>query len=299
MLDLNQLQTFVEVVERGTIADAATALAYTAPAVSQQIAKLERELDGPLFDRVGGRLRLNQRGASLVAVARQMLDLAEQASLTVNDSRKVDRIVIAGFASALRALVVPLLSQNNRGGSVHSTVEVREAEDDDALRDLGLGHIDVAITQEYDGLAIQRNDRYSYTSLVRDRLRLVAPKRHPKTVTLLDLATTGWLTNGSGTRCEQATNAILANAGIDPEIRGHVGDNHTLLALVGAGHGSTIVPELVLADAPRGLTIATQDLHVKRTILAVTRKATTKQHGPTLRLLATNAKAVLRSSRVA
>jgi DNA-binding transcriptional LysR family regulator len=287
MLDLTQLQTFVEVVERGTISEAAIALAYTGPAVSQQIAKLERELDGALFDRVGGRLRLNERGKALLPLAHQMLDLAEQSQTVVAEAPEIDEIVIAGFASAIRALVVPLLKTSNL------TIDVRESEDDDALRDLGLGHIDIAIIQEYDGMPLQRNKRFSYTTLLRDRLRLVTPKGHQKQVTLAELATTGWLTNGAGTRCEQATNAILANAGIVPEIRGHVADNHTLLALVQAGHGSTIVPELVLADAPRGLTVATQDLHVKRTILAVTRKATTKRHGPLLRSLTNHAKAAV------
>jgi DNA-binding transcriptional LysR family regulator len=294
MLDLTQLQTFVEVVERGTISEAAIALAYTGPAVSQQIGKLERELDGALFDRVGGRLRLNERGKALLPFAHQMLDLAEQTQTIVTDAPEIDRIVIAGFASAIRALVLPLL----KTGKTHteSSIDVRESEDDDALRDLGLGHIDIAITQEYDGMAPQRNERYSYTTLLRDRLRLVAPKHHSKQVTLADLATAGWLTNGAGTRCEQATNAILANAGIVPEIRGHVADNHTLLALVQAGHGSTIVPELVLTDAPQGLTVASQDLRVKRTILAVTRKATTKRHGPMLRLLTNHARAAVAGS---
>jgi DNA-binding transcriptional LysR family regulator len=217
----------------------------------------------------------------------RMLDLAEQTHTIVAGTPETDLIVIAGFASAIRALVVPLLKTGNL------TIDVRESEDDDALRNLALGHIDIAIIQEYDGIPAQRNKRFSYTTLLRDRLRLVTPKRHQKQVTLAELATTGWLTNGAGTRCEQATNAILANAEIVPEIRGHVADNHTLLALVQAGHGSTIVPELVLTDAPRGLTVSTQDLRVKRTILAVTRKATTKRHGPLLRSLTNHAKAAV------
>jgi DNA-binding transcriptional LysR family regulator len=290
MLDLTQLQTFVEVVERGTITDAANALAYTGPAVSQQISKLERQLGGPLFDRVGGRLRPNDRGIALRPLAQQMLDLAEHTSLTVGSTEPTNHLVIAGFASAIQTLVVPMLRSTNLA---NLSIEVRESEDDAALRDLGLGHIDIAIVQEYDGVTGVRNDRHTYTNLVRDRLRLVAPKHHPKSVTLHDLAKSGWVTNGSGTRCEQATNAVLVNAGIDPVIRGHVADNHTLLALVRAGHGSTIVPELVLADAPKGLTIATQDLRVKRTIVGVTRKATTKQHNPVLRLLAGYAKAAV------
>ncbi len=291
MLDLVQLQAFREVAERGTVSEAARVLGYTGPAISLQIAKLERELEGPVFDRVAGRLRLNAKGRALVPLAHEMLDLADRTKVRVATTSDVAHIVVAGFASAIRALVIPMLqSTPAREGS---TVEVRESEDEDALRDLGLGHNDIAIVQEYDGLPTARNKRFTYTTLVRDRLRLVAPKGYRESVTLHDLATTGWLTNGAGTRCEAATSAILAKAGIEPTITGHAADNHTLLALVRARHGATIVPELVLAEGPRGLTISTQDLRVKRTILAVTRRTTTKQLEPVLRELIRIAKAAV------
>jgi DNA-binding transcriptional LysR family regulator len=279
MLDLLQLRAFLEVAERGTIADAATALSYSGPAVSQQISKLERELDTPLFDRVAGRLRLNEAGRALTSLAHEMLDLAERIPLVATSNLPDRRIVVAGFASALRALVIPMLPE------MIGSVDLREMEDDDALRELGLGHVDVAIIQEYDGLSSVRSDRFTYTTLLRDRLRLVAPPNRSTSVTLAQLCDDGWLTNGNGTRCEQATAVILAKAGIAPMITGNITDNAALLALVAAGHGATIVPELVLADAHGDVTIAAQDLRVKRTISAVTRKATTKQHRALLRQL--------------
>ena len=54
-MDLRQLQTFVEVVERGSFSAAADALGVTQPAVSQQIQTLERMLGAPLIDRSGRR----------------------------------------------------------------------------------------------------------------------------------------------------------------------------------------------------------------------------------------------------
>ncbi len=290
MLDLVHLQTFVEVAERGTIADAAIALSYTGPAVSQQIAKLERDLGQLLFDRIAGRLRLNARGEHLLVHARTLLDLAKQTEQSIADVEESRHVVVAGFASALRALVVRLLDSPL---AATMTVEIREAEDDVALRELGLGHVDLAIVQEYDGLATTRNSRFTYTTLLRDRLRLVAPAGNAQSVKIADLAADGWLTNGDGTRCELATAAILNAAGIDPLVTGRISDNQTLLALVAAGHGATIVPELVLVDAPKGLTIATQDLRVKRTILGATRGSAPKQHAQLLRELRSIAKELI------
>jgi DNA-binding transcriptional LysR family regulator len=75
MMDLVHLKSFAEVAERGTVAAAAAAQGYTAPAVSQHIAKLERDLGVALFDRVGGRLVITEAGAALAPIAFEMLDL--------------------------------------------------------------------------------------------------------------------------------------------------------------------------------------------------------------------------------
>jgi DNA-binding transcriptional LysR family regulator len=266
--DLSQLRSFVEVAERGTVASAADALGYTGPAVSLQLAKLEAQLGGKLFDRVGGRLRLNHHGEGLLPLARQILDLAEKAGGITTGGDPARHLVVAGFASGLAALAEPLHTYAER--TPHS-IEVREAEDRVALRDLGLGHVDVALTQEYDPIPAARNDRYRYTPIGADRLRLVVPGRHPPSVTVREFGAAPWLVNGEGTQCEAAVRLVHDRETVSPPIAGVVGDNHALLALVAAGHGVTAVPGLMLASTPPGLTVAEVDLGVTRTIHAVTR----------------------------
>ena len=281
-LDTARLRAFVQVAERGTVAAAATALGFTAPAVSQQITKLEAQLGSLLFDRVGGRLRLSPGGERLLPIARELLDLTAQVPPAVRDA-PIDRpVVIAGFASAIAAYVVPLLE---RASTRRTPFVIHEEEDRDALRDLGLGQVDLAIVQEYDGVPAPRSDRFRYTTLSTDRLRLLAPPHHPPSVQLRELATAAWLVNGAGTRCEQATQVVLRDAGIEPRITGRVSDNSTLLALVAAGHGATIAPELVIAGATIPITVARVDLHARRTILAVTRAGDAARHRELVRAL--------------
>ncbi len=292
--DTARLRAFLQVAERGTVAAAATALGYTAPAISQQIGKLETQLGARLFDRVGGRLRLSPRGDQLVPVARQFLDLATLAEHPGPSITGHQHVVIAGFASAMRALVVPLLSSRV---ARRTTFDLRESEDEVALRDLRLGHVDVAIIQEYDGAPIMRSNRLTYTPLLTDRLRLIAPPSWPTSVGLSELAEFGWLVNGAGTRCEEATTQVLRAAGITPRITGHVADNHTLLALVAAGHGATIAPELVIASGPTDVTVGRVNLGVRRTILGVTRTAVASTYSDVLKQLGVTGRAALRSPR--
>jgi DNA-binding transcriptional LysR family regulator len=270
MMDLGHLKSFVEVAERGTIAAAAAARGYTAPAVSQHIAKLETDLDAHLFDRVGGRLALTAAGAALLPIAFEMLDLDARGRATVNEPGDRPHVRFAGFASAISTVLIPWLGRLRE----HATIEITEAEDTEALRDLGLGTVDIVLTQEYDGAPTERNHRFTYTPLVSDRLKLIGPPDMPATTTVEQLGESPWLLNGRATRCALATTRILDAAGITPRIVGTIADNTTLLELVAAGQGVTVVPARVLDDAQHNVTIAEQDLGITRTIHAVTRATT-------------------------
>ncbi len=293
-LDTARLRAFLQVNERGTVAAAAAALGYTAPAVSQQIAKLEAQLGSPLFDRVGGRLRLSGHGAALLPIARQILDLTNHVAEPLTGTKRRAHVVIAGFASALRTLALPALSSRL---ARTTTFDVREAEDEVALRDLRLGDIDIALTQEYDGAPTRRSDRLTFTPLLNDRLRLIAPPEYPTSVRLEELAETGWLVNGAGTRCEEATQRILQSAGIVARIAGRIADNQTLLALVAAGHGATITPQLVIGLGPNAFTVARVELGVTRTIFGVTRTPETSRLEPILDQLRRSGRTALRRQR--
>src|SRR5215204_4912141 len=170
MLDLVCLRSFVHVCERGTIAAAAADLGYTAPAVSQHVAKLERDLGLALFDRVGGRLRPSAAGVVLIDLASSMLDLEERCRNLATAPSVPAPIVIAAFASAVSAVVVPALP-----ALAGRPVTVRGAEDDEALRQLRLGLADVALVQRYEHAPFEEDPRLAYREVARDRLRLVLP----------------------------------------------------------------------------------------------------------------------------
>jgi DNA-binding transcriptional LysR family regulator len=274
VLDVAHLRSFVQVAERGTVAAAAAAMGYTAPAVSQHVAKLERSLDVALFDRVAGRLRPSRAGRALLPLAHQMLDLAERCQRVVHAEPAPTVTIVAGLASALAEILAPLL----HASGPRPEITIIDAEDSEALRELSLGQVDIALVQEYDRVPTTRDRRFTYQPVARDELRLVLPPHLPATTTLADLDGAPWLMNGTGTRCADAIARILAGAGIEPLVVGSISDNHALLALVAAGHGASIVPALVLHHVERPVTVAEQTFGSTRTVLAVTRHATTAGH---------------------
>src|SRR6266542_2712682 len=67
MLDSHRLRLLKEFAERGTIVAAAAALGYTPSAVSQQLARLEREAGVTLLDRTARAAELTDAGRRLAA----------------------------------------------------------------------------------------------------------------------------------------------------------------------------------------------------------------------------------------
>ena len=61
-MDLKNIESFVQVAELGSFTKAATALGYSQSTISFQIKQLEDSLGIPLFERIGHRIRLTQKG---------------------------------------------------------------------------------------------------------------------------------------------------------------------------------------------------------------------------------------------
>src|ERR671917_2489358 len=80
MLDPRRLLTFGEVARLGSFSRAAEALALTQPAVSQQVAALERQLGARLLERGPGGLTLTDAGALLLEHADVVHDRLELAT---------------------------------------------------------------------------------------------------------------------------------------------------------------------------------------------------------------------------
>ena len=78
-MDLGQLRYFSKIVEHRSFTRAAQDCSVSQPALSQQIAKLEKELGQPLFERQGRSIRLTPAGQVLQTRSEKILQLVDDA----------------------------------------------------------------------------------------------------------------------------------------------------------------------------------------------------------------------------
>src|SRR3954471_5795638 len=142
-MNLTRLQTFVEVVRRGTFAGAADALSFTPSAVSQQMAKLEAEAGTALLARDGAGVQLTEAGRLLHEHALGIVEAVRRAraGLDALQAEQVKRLRIAACPVATAA-VVPRALRVLRRRLPGAELLLEETTPADALRD---GRADVGV----------------------------------------------------------------------------------------------------------------------------------------------------------
>lgn len=108
-LNLDQLRSLIEVVERGSFTEAAKRLHLTQPAISQQIGELERRCGLQLIERVGKRAFATAAGRELIMRGRRILADAEHALVAVRQHKEgtAGRVHIGTGPTALVYLLPP------------------------------------------------------------------------------------------------------------------------------------------------------------------------------------------------
>ena len=146
MFELRHLQVFREVARLGSLSAAAESLAYTQPAVSQQMAALERRAGMSLLDRTTRGVRLTDAGRALLRHADAIVaeqTLAER-ELDAIAGLRGGRVRMASFPTAGAALVPAAVSLfSARYPDV--SLSVLEAEPEESVPMLRAGELEVAI----------------------------------------------------------------------------------------------------------------------------------------------------------
>ena len=276
-LDVRRMRVLREVSERGTIAAAARALAFTPSAVSQQLAALEREAGVALLDRHGGRVHLTEAGRRLVGRTEAILAELEAATaeLAAAAAEVTGDVHVAAFPSAERALLAPAVAALARR---HPDVRVRttELEPEASLPALRLGDVDLAVSHEDVARPARRDARLERIDLLEDPLRIVLPPGHPADapeVALARLRDARWVATPPGTACRAMLDHACGAAGFVPDVPFHANDFGVLAAYVAAGLGVAMVPQLALSAFGSGVVVRpVGDVPVTRRIYVAARR---------------------------
>jgi LysR family hydrogen peroxide-inducible transcriptional activator len=246
-MEMHQLRYFSRVAELGNVTRAAEACHVSQPSLSQQIAKLERELGQPLLERLGRGVRLTEAGKLFKRYTDQILSLTEDARTRVADDPDSGRIVLAAIPTVAPYYLPGLLTRFAKD-CPKARVEIVEETTQNILRLLAEGEVDLAI------LALPIQAEHVHTrALFSEELLAVLPSRHslakkPK-VSLKDLVAEPFVVLNEAHCLTGSTLSFCARHAASPLLTAKSHQLLTVLELVRLGQGVSLIPAMAV---PRG-----------------------------------------------
>ena len=256
-MDWWQIECFLRLCEEGSITHAAKALGIVQPALSAQIAKLEKDLKVQLFERHRRGVTLTAAGADLrkmllplaaeiASVRQRMHDLAGEQSGTLRIG------VMPSIAANIMPRVVHTFAQmGSRGG-----IRVTEAYSTTLTELLESGALDFAV--------VTRTTRIHHLAtfdLATEELVLVQAASDDPIASITDLPPSSLILPTSAQGLRLVIDAGLRSLKIESAPMLEIDSLSMTLAMVEAGGWSTILPVTAIADSLSRGTVRIHRIH--------------------------------------
>jgi LysR family transcriptional regulator, hydrogen peroxide-inducible genes activator len=270
-MELHQLRYFCAVAETGTFSRAAQRSHVSQPSLSQQILKLEDELGARLFDRLGRSVRLTEVGRAFLPRARAVLhDLEAARSEVVERKASISGPICVGVIPTIAPYFLPGILASFSRKWPQAQITVVEEITPLLLEKLRAGSMDVAIVALPLGV---RSHEFESFHLMTEKVFAVLPKRHElsrrRAVSLSELQSEPFLLLRDGHCFRETAVAACKRARLNPQVVFESGQFSSILSMVSAGLGVSVVPEMAVEKRTGCCFIPLADERAGRTIGAV------------------------------
>ena len=237
---MRQLRVFTAAANRLSFARAAAELHLTPPAVSLQIAELERHAGTPLFDRLGKRLYLTKAGEAMLRASREIIAEVGRLEQELSEMSGIEagRLNVGVISAGDYFLATLLAGFRARHQGVHTSLSVSNREE--LLRRLDENHVDLAVMSQP-----PKESGLAATPFAVHPIVLVASARHPLAdagrVPLAALAKERFIAREKGSLTRQVMDETLRKAGIAPAIELETSSTETIKQTAAAGFGIAFI----------------------------------------------------------
>ncbi|WP_327682283.1 LysR family transcriptional regulator [Kitasatospora sp. NBC_00458] len=245
-VNLAQLRALVAVADAGGFGSAAAELGVSQSAVSHAVAALERALGAPVLHR-GAPARPTPLGERILPHARTAVASAAAVhAIAAHHSGGLTGTVRLAAPTTVCQGLLPGLLRDWRAAHPRLTVRVFEGEDDELAVWLEAGTVDAAV------LVDTATAPPGAVALGRDAMHALLRRDHPlageAAVGVADLEDDDFLLSEGG--CEQQVRKAYRRAGIRFTPRHRIRDLNTLIGMVHAGVGVSVMPALAQPMLP-------------------------------------------------
>lgn len=250
-MDFNQLHYFIVTAETGHLTQASEKLALSQSALSRSIANLEAELGLPLFDRKNRSIQLNKVGKVFLADAKELQFkwLAAQEKIQTLANPNFGEVSVS-FVPTLGLSFMLELLKNFQSNYPTNVLRLKEVPAKQVLKDVLTNKSDIGICTVRD-----RQEGLEYIPLFTEKFVLIVSKKNKlaqkKNLTLQDITDEEFIHFAEHTYSREVVENALKQANVALKVRYDGLEIGSILGLVEANMGISIVPKTAILDFKR------------------------------------------------
>jgi LysR family transcriptional regulator, hydrogen peroxide-inducible genes activator len=267
-MEFHQLRYVCAIADTGNFSRAAERCQIAQPSLSQQVLKLEEDLGAKLFDRLGRSVRLTEAGRAFIPQARAVLEQMEVARQSAADKNADFRGSIAvGVIPTVAPYLIPSYAATFAKNYPDAKLRIVEETTSVLVEGLRNLSIDVAIL----ALPLRHKDLKLFpirTEPLFAVLRRDHPRASAESLALKDLRGESFVMLRDGHCFRDLSLRTCTRARITPNIAFESGQFSSLLGMVAAGVGVSLVPEMAIDRNLGCRYVRLSDAQATRTIVA-------------------------------
>lgn len=254
MFELIQLRCFVAVAEELHFGRAAGRLNMTQPPLSRHIQVLERIMKVELFHRSSRSVRLTAGGTAFLPEARRVVRMADSAVATARAAAEGRHgLVTLGFTAASGYGFLSRFIAKVSAVAPDVRFVLKEMVSDEQLESLAAGRIDLGFLRP----PVRQPDLIAQPVL-REKFIICSPAsipeaERPRKLADFDQRPFIMYAPDKARYFHDLLTGLFTGAGAEPRHVQYLAQIHTILTLVGAGHGFALVPESAHRLHPEGV----------------------------------------------
>lgn len=245
-ISLKQLEVFIAVAKEGNMSRAASNIHLSQSALSMALAELENRLGGPLFDRKGKRLILNDRGRQILPRAMTIIsEVKELSEILSSNKEKMMGHLVVGASTTIGNYLLPQIIGDFINTHQKTKISLQIGNTQQIIEKLLHFDIDLGIIE-----GRCNNSEIEVLPWRIDKLIIITSLHNPlvrkRKITLQDLLNARWIMREPGSGTREKFEEAIGNK-IEPFLE--LGHTEAIKQAVQADLGISCLSEVTVSDA--------------------------------------------------
>lgn len=248
-MELRTVNTFLRVAELQSFSKAAAELEYSQSAVTVQVKQLEEELGVQLFERIGKRVTMTDKGQRFIPYAKKLIRSAQEAKNSIRSEEEICGVLRIGTIDSLSTNVFPAIMEEYHRRYPMVSLVMRTGDTFGLQEMLKQNQVDLVYTLNnklYDTELVHAYDK-------EEAMQFICPVRHPLAgrtdVALTELAEEQFVLTEQGQAYRYELEKLLSAVKREIKVTLEVGNTDLIRALVARGMGISLLPYYAVQEA--------------------------------------------------